>query len=306
MGRKLTQETKNKISETLLKNPPNRGLVMSQEQKDKLSVALSGSNHPKYGKAHSAETRQKMSDARSKFWAGKKESGEEIFKDRKHKIEDIHITDDNIKQIESQYEYLNNYAISNEYAYIYALCEPDTYEVRYIGRADLPKARLNEHINDYKYYYSPKTCWIVHLLKQNKVPKMLIIETCKSDEWEEREKFWIKSYRDSGSDLLNGTDGGDGAVNPSKESVLKRAKTKRDRGYHHTEEHKKHLSDLNSGSSHPQFGIPKSEETKAKISATLKVTSHIKGKHLSEEHRAKISKALKGNKNGARKDTVNA
>lgn len=38
------------------------------------------------------------------------------------------------------------------------------------------------------------------------------IDTCNENEWEEREKYWIKYYKDNGFDLLNISEGGKGVV----------------------------------------------------------------------------------------------
>jgi len=66
-----------------------------------------------------------------------------------------------------------------------------------------------------------------------------------------------------------------------------------------SEETKRKLSEINSGSNHPQYGIPMSEERKRKISkATMgKNKGKLpwnKGLHLSEETKRKLSLANKG------------
>lgn len=56
-----------------------------------------------------------------------------------------------------------------------------------------------------------------------------------------------------------------------------------------TEEVKKYLSELNTGTRHPQYGKPKSEHTKRLISMSEK------GKNITPEQRKRISDSLKGN-----------
>lgn len=59
-------------------------------------------------------------------------------------------------------------------------------------------------------------------------------------------------------------------------------------GYTISEDRKKHLSEINTGSSHPQYGKHKSESTRKKISEARK------GMKFSDEHRRHLSEARKG------------
>ena len=69
--------------------------------------------------------------------------------------------------------------------------------------------------------------------------------------------------------------------------------------------HGEHSMLHNTGENHPQYGVPRSEETKLKISlgnkgkimseeSKLKLSKTHKGKVLSEEHKKKLSKSHKG------------
>ncbi len=93
---------------------------------------------------------------------------------------------------------------------IYALLEPETKIVRYVGKTTRePKRRLYEHIRnlDYNTY---KTNWIKSLLKDGKEPILAVLETCDYSEWIERERFWIDYYLKNGQkSLTNLTLGGD-------------------------------------------------------------------------------------------------
>lgn len=99
--------------------------------------------------------------------------------------------------------------------YIYALLEPDTKEIRYIGKTIDPEKRLKSHINsankvDKRYKKSYVKNWIYSLLLKNKNPEMIIIEEVNNKNWQSREKYWIKFYKDEGCKLTNLTLGGDG------------------------------------------------------------------------------------------------
>lgn len=92
-------------------------------------------------------------------------------------------------------------------AYIYGLVHPDTHEIKYIGRSKTPEKRYKFHCaigkNAYEACY-PKTIWIDGLRDQGKKPYLVIIEECTTDNWKEREVFWIWTYRYLGMGLWNG------------------------------------------------------------------------------------------------------
>ena len=93
----------------------------------------------------------------------------------------------------------------------------------------------------------------------NKVgsPDLLILKSVPAGEWESWERAYIRNARMLGFDLVNGTTGGDG---------------------------------VGSGSSNPNFGKPRTDEVKRKISAAQM------GKTITEEARGKMSAAKKGRK----------
>lgn len=62
LGRKLSEETKRKMSESRKgKKHPMYGKHHSEESKQKMSLAVSGENHRLFGKHHAEETKKKMS-----------------------------------------------------------------------------------------------------------------------------------------------------------------------------------------------------------------------------------------------------
>jgi len=101
-------------------------------------------------------------------------------------------------------------------AYIYALCEPDTRDVRYVGKSINPIKRLKNYLSDRSSIR--KARWLQSLHCQNKAPYILILETVDEVAWEEAERFWISYFRREGCDLTNHTSGGEGLNNPTIET----------------------------------------------------------------------------------------
>lgn len=147
-----------------------------------------------------------------------------------------------------------------ETTFIYALTEPGTRTIRYLGKAVKPKRRCVRHIHDAKkgeaWHVSR---WIRKLLRVGQRPDVHILCEVPHNDWERFERAFIALGRQAGLDLTNGTDGGDG-----------------------------HLGLC--GGKHPMFGKKHSREACAKMSA-----SH-KGRTPSQEHRKNLSVANTGKK----------
>jgi hypothetical protein len=163
---------------------------------------------------------------------------------------------------------------------IYTLTDPRTLRARYVGITHHPKNRYGVHLATAKKGHSHRANWINSLLKLTLRPIYLTIEYGQGAGWQEREKFWITVHRKF-CDLVNGTDGGDGALGrtPSAETRAK-------------------LADSKLGVPRPphviaamraaSIGRHPSSETRAKMSTSGR------GRVFSSEHRAKISAARTG------------
>jgi flagellar motor protein MotB/predicted GIY-YIG superfamily endonuclease len=150
--------------------------------------------------------------------------------------------------------------------YIYGLRCPLSKEIRYIGQT---RRKLEDRLHGHKYdrrdnYY--KINWVKKLERLNLLEELKIelLEECAIEELNEKEKYWIKFYKDQGNKLVNCTNGGDTnyVVNPE---VIKRVSEKL-RGMF--------------------LGRKLTEETKRKIS------KKHKGKILSDEHKKAIKNSL--------------
>lgn len=95
---------------------------------------------------------------------------------------------------------------------VYTLLDPRTKAVRYVGKAQEPKERLEEHISqarNVKGQLCHRLAWLRQLARANLRPLLRTVERCCETVWQERERFWIAEYRRRGADLVNATDGGD-------------------------------------------------------------------------------------------------
>jgi predicted GIY-YIG superfamily endonuclease len=92
-----------------------------------------------------------------------------------------------------------------EIVYVYALAEPDTNEVRYIGLTSEPGRRLQEHMSALRSH-SVKVEWLKSLKVAGRMPQLVILETVECEHWsdaEPREQAWIHHYCAQGADLTN-------------------------------------------------------------------------------------------------------
>lgn len=99
---------------------------------------------------------------------------------------------------------------SNRETTIYALCDPDTGAIRYIGKSVDVARRYKSHLSARDYQHTPIRRWVAKVKRAGKVPTLRVLEVCGED-WVERERHWIAASRAAGADLLNLSDGGDGA-----------------------------------------------------------------------------------------------
>ncbi len=178
-----------------------------------------------------------------------------------------------------------------ETTFIYALIDPNTQQIRYVGKSDNPRRRMQDHMDDKRKTH--RASWLKSLRDKGQKPILMILEEVLFDIWQERERYWIAYYREQGIDLTNMADGGEGGY--LGKEIHDRGNAKKT-GRKHTEEHKRKISEGCKGhrvseatvSRMIELGKNKSEETRRKIGEASK------GRTLSPEARAKISAKLKG------------
>ncbi|MGC1490143.1 MAG: hypothetical protein WA798_02150, partial [Candidatus Acidiferrum sp.] len=104
------------------------------------------------------------------------------------------------------------------HAYIYELFDPRQPEIpRVVGKTIMSlAARLSGYIFIAKYRQArggplvPSAAWVIQLLSEGVSPHIRTIEKCPFAEWQNRERFWIATYRSRGLQLLNVHPGGGG------------------------------------------------------------------------------------------------
>lgn len=153
---------------------------------------------------------------------------------------------------------------------IYALLDPTTNELRYIGLSKRINIRYKEHCkNTITKKGTHLFHWLKKLLNNNKFPILKILEECSIEKLAQQEKYWIKFYKDLGCNLVNHSDGGESFD-----------------GFKCSEETKEKISKTLTGRKNP----PMSDIQKKKLSIIRK------GMKFTEEHRKNISLAQIGKK----------
>ena len=94
---------------------------------------------------------------------------------------------------------------------IYAVADPRLPSViRYIGKTvHKLKHRLGQHKAGIERYPSRRSSWIKGIQSQGVEPIIWPLEICSDENWQEREKFWIRFFKPIGL-LTNHYEGGNG------------------------------------------------------------------------------------------------
>jgi hypothetical protein len=98
---------------------------------------------------------------------------------------------------------------------VYSLSDPRDGRVRYVGITNYGLShRLHGHLTEARRAKSNshRINWLRSLLASGVRPVIEMIESCPRLFWQERERYWIKTMRDAGHDLVNGSEGGYGRI----------------------------------------------------------------------------------------------
>ncbi len=130
--------------------------------------------------------------------------------------------------------------------YTYTLNEPDTNEVRYVGKTDKPKERLQAHLRPSSLRARTyKNHWIKSLMQRGLRPTMTVVTAHPTDALAALEEIrLIKYYMSLGCSLTNGTRGGDGISAESWTADMRAAARKRVLGQKRSAELCERLSEI--------------------------------------------------------------
>ena len=120
---------------------------------------------------------------------------------------------------------------------IYVLRDSVSKEIKYVGKTKQKLyARLSAHKRYAKTTIRPThtTNWINKVLKSGNNIEIECIEIVNDNNWQDREKYWIKFYKEQNIKLTNILEGGQGAYGGSNTASFKNRK--------HTDETKKKIS----------------------------------------------------------------
>ena len=119
--------------------------------------------------------------------------------------------------------------MKNKTTFIYTLStKEEPNNIRYIGKTDNPKDRIERHIQPYYLNEGTyKANWLKSELNKVNTPILTVIDEVYFAEWQFWESYWIEQFRAWGFKLTNGTTGGEGLI-LTKDLINKRTKTRMD------------------------------------------------------------------------------
>lgn len=156
--------------------------------------------------------------------------------------------------------------------YIYGLTDPETDEIRYIGKSIRPTERVNNHMNEKSNCH--RSHWLQSLKAKGQWPGLVILEMISGAwPWQHSERHWIAHGRKMGWRLTNNTSGGDGVPDLPPETRAKMAAVWK--GRKHSPETIEKLRLISGSRTH-------SDETRAKMSKAHKGRKMTWGDKLSQ------------------------
>gem|GEM_PF-4721834 len=155
--------------------------------------------------------------------------------------------------------------------FIYCIKSPVTFEIRYIGQSSVGVKRFNTHLAFAKLKNkTPIQKFINKYLSKGIQPLFEVLEYCSEDELNTKEIEFIKYFKSQGCNLLNMTDGGEGAKGRIVSSETRLKMSISHRGKKMSKEHRLKTSLRCKGMIPWNKGFKMPEETVMKISVSMK------------------------------------
>ena len=151
-------------------------------------------------------------------------------------------------------------------AVIYALCDPGTEEVRYIGNTASPTTRLRSHLAEARTGHPCHRCWWLRSLGEP--PTFRSLAVLPPDSGQEMEIRTIALFRSLGYRLTNGTDGGIGGAGRRHTREAKARMSAAKMGHTVSAEHRARIAEANRRRINP----PRTPEQRARMSAAIKAS----------------------------------
>lgn len=180
-------------------------------------------------------------------------------------------------------------------AFIYALCEPGTRTVRYIGLTYDVNMRLQQHVTDTIKQRTYTGRWLAGIVKGGQAPGLIILSEVSHEEGTTEETRFIRNARMLGMKLTNATDGGEGVINPSAETRQKESQSKKLMYAQHPELREKFIQRMKRCWRDPEFRAKRKKTLLANQTPESRQNFRdaMKAKNSRPEVRAKISAAVK-------------
>jgi len=105
--------------------------------------------------------------------------------------------------------------------HIYTLTDPETFQIRYVGKANNISQRYKAHLNRARKHQIHKKNWINYLRTKKLKPIIDIIDIVPIEEWVFWETYWISQFKAWGFNLINYTTGGEGCTFGNQTSFKK-------------------------------------------------------------------------------------
>lgn len=182
---------------------------------------------------------------------------------------------------------------------IYALTDPRTGDIRYVGYSSQLSRRFCAHLQDArKGLLTHKAKWIASLLREGLRPGLEVLEESPVSA-PQQEKIWIAALRSKGFNLTNDTDGGDGVtMTPTiRAKIAQAARIITTAAMADPDRRKAAMSGWNT----PEANLKKREAIKKRWQDPAYKARWIAkrtGKPLSDEHKEAISRGIKRRLNG--------